>query len=82
MSLSKEQLIDQITVTNTGTIFYREVTKIMEDGIELSKSYNRTSLVPGQDLSNIPDSVISIAQVVWTDEIVNAYNAKQENPLP
>ena len=51
MSLSKTTTVDQITVTENGTVLYREVTRIMEDGNELSKTYHRTSLTPAQDLT-------------------------------
>ena len=48
MSLIKITNIDQITVTETGTVLYREATRIMEDGKELSKTYNRSTLIPDQ----------------------------------
>jgi len=51
MSLTKQTVIDQITVTENGIILYREVTRIMEDGNEISKTYHRSSLVPAQDLT-------------------------------
>jgi hypothetical protein len=39
MSLTKQTVIDQITVTENGVIFYREATRIMEDGVQLSQTY-------------------------------------------
>ena len=39
MSLTKTTVIDQITITESGFITYREATRIMEDGKELSKQY-------------------------------------------
>jgi hypothetical protein len=49
--------IDQTTVTENGIILYREATKIIEDGVELTKTYHRTSLTPGQDLTGQPAQV-------------------------
>jgi len=77
MSLTKQTVIDQITVTEDGTILYREATKIMEDGIELSKTYHRSSLTPAQDLTGVPTNVVAICNAAWTAEVVAAYQAAQ-----
>ena len=37
MALTKEVKIDQITVTENGIVLVREVTRVLEDGVELSK---------------------------------------------
>jgi hypothetical protein len=61
---------------------YREATKIIEDGVELTKTYHRTSLTPGQDLTGQPAQVVAIANTVWTDEVIAAYQAQlQANQL-
>lgn len=73
MAITKETVVDQITVTDVGNIFYREVTRIMEDGNELTKTYHRTSLYPGQDLTGQPANVASIANMTWTPEIIAQY---------
>jgi DNA-binding transcriptional LysR family regulator len=73
MSLTKEKVIDQITVTENGIVLYREATRIMEDGKELSKTYHRSSLTPGQDLIGIPANVVAICNVAWTPEVIAAY---------
>ena len=77
MSLTKTTTIDQITVTEDGTVLYREATRIMEDGNELSKAYHRSSLTPGQDLTGIPANVVAICNVAWTADVVSAYQAAQ-----
>jgi len=76
MSLSKEKVIDQITVTENGTVLYREATRIMEDGNQLSQTYHRTSLTPSQDLTGIPANVVAICNVAWTAEVIAAYQAQ------
>ena len=73
MSLTKTTSIDQITVTENGVVLYREATRIMEDGDELSKTYHRSSLTPGQDLTGQPANVVAICNVAWTDEVIAAY---------
>lgn len=76
MSLTKETLVDQITVTENGVVLYREVTRIMEDGVQLSQTYKRTSLTPGQDLTKQPSNVIAICNAAWTSEVIAAYQAE------
>ena len=77
MAITKEKVIDQITVTENGIVLYREATRIMEDGNELSKAYHRSSLTPGQDLTGIPANVVAICNAAWTSEVVAAYQAAQ-----
>ena len=77
MSLTKTTTVDQITVERNGIVLYREATRIMEDGNELSKAYHRSSLTPGQDLTGIPANVVAICNVAWTADVVAAYQAAQ-----
>jgi len=76
MSITKITAIDQITVIENGIVLYREATRIMEDGNELSKAYHRSSLTPGQDLTGIPANVVAHCNVAWTAEVVAAYQAQ------
>jgi DNA-binding transcriptional LysR family regulator len=77
MSLTKETVVDQITVTENGIVLYREATRIMEDGVQLSQTYHRTSLTPAQDLTGIPANVVAICNAAWTPEVIAAYQAAQ-----
>jgi hypothetical protein len=77
MAITKEKVIDQITVTENGIVLYREATRIMEDGQQLSQTYHRTSLTPAQDLTGQPANVVAICNVAWTPEVVAAYQAAQ-----
>ena len=77
MSLTKQAVIDQITVTENGIVLYREATRIMEDGNELSKTYHRSSLTPGQDLTGVPANVVAICNAAWTADVVAEYQAAQ-----
>jgi hypothetical protein len=78
MALSKETAVDQITVTENGTVLVREVTKIIEDGKELSKQYHRSSFTPASDVSSQPKNVKDICELTWTPEVIAAYKAQQE----
>jgi len=57
MSITKQSVIDQITITENGVCMYRTVTKIVEDGIVLTQAYHRDCVYPGQNLSEIPEKV-------------------------
>lgn len=77
MSLTKETVVDQITVSENGIILYREATRIMEDGNQISQTYHRSSLIPAQDLTGVPANVVAICNTVWTTDIVAAYQAAE-----
>lgn len=77
MSLTETKVIDQITVTENGTVLYREASRILKDGDQIAQTYHRTSLTPAQDLTGHPANVVAICNVAWTDEVVAAYQAAQ-----
>ena len=81
MTIEKIKVVDQITATENGTILFREATRIMEDGVQLSETYHRSSLAPDSDLTDVPAQVAAIAAVVWTPEVIAAYQAAQADPL-
>jgi hypothetical protein len=82
MSLTKTTVVDQITVAENGIVMYREATRIMEDGNQLSQTYHRTSLTPTQDLTGVPANVVAICNTVWTAEVIAAYQSAQESTTP
>jgi hypothetical protein len=77
MSLTKTTVVDQVTVTENGIILYREATRIMEDGNQLSQTYHRSSLIPAQDLTGVPANVVAICNAAWTAEVIAVYQAEQ-----
>jgi hypothetical protein len=79
MSIFTEtKVIDQITVSENGTVLYREATRILKDGEQIAQTYHRSSLTPAQDLTGQPANVVAICNVVWTDEVIAAYQAQLE----
>ena len=77
MSLTKQTVVDQITVTENGIVLYREATRIMEDGVQLSQTYHRSSLTPAQDLTGVPANVVAICNTAWTAAVIEAYQQAQ-----
>jgi hypothetical protein len=65
MALTKEVVVDQITITENLTVLVREVTRIMEDEVEISKQYHRTSFLKDADVSAQPKQVQDICAVAW-----------------
>ena len=76
--ITKETVVDQITVCENGIVLYREATRIIEDGKVLTQTYHRTSLTPGQDLEGQPANVVAICNTAWTSDVISAYQAAQE----
>ena len=77
MSLTKSTTVDQITISENGIVLYREATSFLEDGKELSKTYHRSSLTPGQDLTGVPANVVAHCNTAWAAEVIAAYQAAQ-----
>jgi hypothetical protein len=77
MAITKSTAVDQVTVTQNGIVLYREATSVVEDGNTIAKTYHRTSLTPGQDLTGQPANVQAIAQAAWTPEVIAAYQQAQ-----
>jgi hypothetical protein len=79
MALTKEQAIDKIEIMENGILQVRQVTRILEDGNQLSSSYHRWSFIPGSDVSDQPGNVQAIAAAVWTEEVIAAYQAQHQS---
>lgn len=73
MSLSKEIVIDKIEVVENGIVQVRQVTRIIEDGVQLSSSYHRWSLSPGQDVTDQEPKVQAICTAAWTEQVIMDY---------
>ena len=67
MALNKEVAVDQITITENLTVLVREVTRILEDGVEISKQYHRSSYEKGADVSAQTQQVQDICAVAWKE---------------
>ena len=73
MALSKTVLVDKIEILEMGQIQVRTATCISEDGVELSRSFHRQVLAPGDNTSGQDARVIAVANATWTDEVVAAW---------
>lgn len=82
MKLSKEIIVDLIQIVENGIVQIRTSTKIIEDGKELSRTYHRDVVVPGEDYSNEDSRVQAICAAVHTPEVIAAYQAMVEANKP
>lgn len=78
MAIAETKIIDEITVTENGIVLYREATRVFRDDTKIAETYHRSSLTPGQDLTGVPSNVADICNVVWTQDVIDAYNASLE----
>lgn len=76
--ITKQIIIDKIEVTEHGIVQVRTVTRILEDGIQLSQTYHRHCLSPSDDLSGQDERVSAIAKAVWTKDVIKAFETKQK----
>jgi hypothetical protein len=75
MALTEESVIDTINVKPNGAMEVRRADRILRDGVEISKAYNRHVVAPGDDLSREDTRVQEIGAVVHTAEVIAAYRA-------
>lgn len=78
MSLSKEVIVDKVEVVGAyNHVQIREATVVTEDGAELSRSFHRKVISPGDDYSAEDPKVQAVCAAVHTQEVIDAYAAHQ-----
>jgi len=76
MAITKETQIGKIEVVGKHkSVQVRTDIVVMEDSEELSRKYHRHTLMPDADISNEHADVQGICNVVWTQEVKDAYEA-------
>ena len=81
MALNKTIVVDRVEVLEMGQVQVRTATVVDEDGTELSRTFRRHILAPGDDTSGDTQRVKDIAAATWTAEVVSdweAFRAAQE----
>ena len=88
MALTESTEYDKIEVVKNGfAIQVRKANVINKDGVELTRSFHRYTINPGQlnsgtwtptDYSGEPDQVKAICSAVWTDALVASYKTYLE----
>ena len=77
MALEKIVVVDRIEVIENGSVQVRIKTAIMEDGQQISGTYHRHVVAPGDDYAGEDARVQAICAAAHTAEVVAAYQAAQ-----
>ena len=75
MALIERQLVDLVELVQSNHIQVRTANIIERDGVEVTRTFHRHVLSPGADVTNEDPKVQAIANAVWTEEVIAAYQA-------
>jgi len=75
MALTETTKVDLIQLVETNHIQVRIATIIEKDDTEISRTFHRHVVAPGDDVTNEDLRVQAIANAIWTDEVIAAYQA-------
>ena len=75
MALIEKQIVDKVELVQTNHIQVRTANIIERDGVEVTRTFHRHVLAPGADVTNEAPKVQAIANAVWTEEVIAAYQA-------
>lgn len=78
MPFEKRISINQITILEDGQIQVQEITRFIENGVELAYSFRRHVVVPGQGLTGEDARVVLAANAFHTPQVVADFNAAAE----
>ena len=82
MALTKETIVDKIEVLEMGQVQVRTLTRVKEDGVQISSSYHRHFLEPSTkdsgswadtDISGEDARVQAVANATWTSAVKTAW---------
>jgi hypothetical protein len=80
MALTEENIIDKYEIVGPYKhVQCRHASVIKRDGVEISRSFHRHVVAPGDDVSGEPAEVQAICAAVHTPEIIAAYQEHLAN---
>tara|TARA_B100000927_G_scaffold242162_1_gene203840 strand:+ start:968 stop:1255 length:288 start_codon:yes stop_codon:yes gene_type:complete len=83
MALTEETVQDKIEIVGEFKhIQVRTATIIKKDGVEISRSFHRHVIAPGQDASAESDDVKALVTQFHTDAVKTAYDAHVAANVP
>ena len=77
MALTEESIDDLIETIENGSLQVRKARIISDNGVEISRTFHRHVVAPGDDVSGESQRVKDISAAVWTQEVIIAYQAAQ-----
>ena len=82
MALEKVQIVDRIEVLENGCVEVRTKTAILEGGQQISGTFHRHVVAPGDGYKSEDAKVQAICAAVHTPEVIAAYQAALEAARP
>ena len=77
MALEKIEIVDRIEIVENGAVQVRTKTAILENGKQISGTFHRHVVAPGDDYSKQDARVKAICAATHTAAVVAAYKAAQ-----
>jgi hypothetical protein len=75
--LEKIQVVDRIEILENGCVQVRTKTAVLEDGVQISGSFHRHVVTPGDDYAAEDARVKAICKATHTAAVVAEYKAAQ-----
>lgn len=82
MALEKNVVVDKIEALESGAVQVRTKTAILEDGEQISGTFHRHVVAPGDDYSAEDARVQAICAATHTPEVIAAYEVAAAAALP
>ena len=79
MAITERTVIGSREVLPDGQIQVRTDSVIERDGVEISRTYHRHVVAPGDDVSREDPSVQVVTKAVHTPAVIAAYKLAQRN---
>ena len=73
--LKKVEIVDRIEILQNGCVQVRTKTAILEDGKQISGTFHRHVVAPGDDYSNEDARVQAICVATHTADVIAAYKS-------
>lgn len=73
--LEKIEIVDRVEVIENGSVQVRTRTSILEDGKQISGTYHRHVVAPGDDYSSEDARVQAICAATHTADVIAVYKA-------
>lgn len=80
MALTERTVVDKIEVLESGKLQIRQANIIERDGTEVTRTFHRYILNPGDDVTAEEQRVQDVSATVWTQEVIDAYQASLADP--
>jgi hypothetical protein len=70
------KVVDSVHTKPNGIILFREKIVSVDGNGNETFMYFRTSLSPGDDISGVPSEIKSLAQSLWTEDVIRQFKAQ------